>query len=214
MLTVSPAKLSFGNIDATASSKPKKLTLHNTSKTVAAVISQLTAPTSFTISSDFCSNAIVEPKKDCTVEVAFTPATVIGGVSEAFAIPYNGTSPSETLAGTGIAATLKAPTSKTLPSAEAGAIGKAESITISNRSAATVQLGAPSTLEDFTIIGDSCAGTSLAPKASCVVTVEFAPPTDATGALSSVLSFDFTYGANGGSVATTLKGTVKPPPKT
>ncbi len=209
MVTVSPAKLSFGNIDATAPSKTKKLTLHNTSKTVAAVIGQLIPPPSFTIYGDGCSNQTIQPKKDCTVEVMFTPATVIGGVSEAFIIPYNGSSPSETLDGNGIAATLRAPSSKTLPSTAAGSTGKAANITIRNSSTAVVQLGAASGLADFTITPDGCANAILAPKASCVVTVEFAPPADTTGTLSSVLSYGFTYGANRGSVAVTLKGKVE-----
>jgi uncharacterized repeat protein (TIGR03803 family) len=209
VLTISPAKLSFGNIDATASSKTKKLTLHNTSKTAAAVIGQLSSPASFTISSDGCSNQTIQPKKSCTVEVAFVPATVIGSVSEALLIPYNGTSPTETLIGTGIAATLKAPSSKTLPSVAAGSISKAEDLTIANRSAAMVQVGAASTLSDFVITADGCANVSLAPKARCVVTLEFAPAGGATGTLSGVLSYNFTYGANSGSVATTLKGKVK-----
>ncbi|MGO9268318.1 MAG: hypothetical protein ACLQBA_26100, partial [Candidatus Binataceae bacterium] len=169
-LTISPAKLSFGNIDATASSKTKKLTLHNTSKTVAAVIGQLIPPASFTIASDGCSNQIIQPKDKCTVEVAFVPATAIGSVSEVLMIPYNGTSPAETLEGNGVAVTLKAPSSKTLPSADAGSVGKTANVTISNRSAATVQLGAASGLTDFTIIADGCANATLAPKASCVVT--------------------------------------------
>jgi hypothetical protein len=209
VLTVSPAKLNFGNIDATASSKTKKLTLRNTSKTVAAVIGQLIPPASFTISSDGCSNQTIQPRKNCTVEVAFVPATVIGSVSEALVIPYNGTSPAETLEGNGIAATLKAPSSKTLPSADAGSISKTANITISNRSAATVQLGAASLLEDFTITDDGCANASLAPKTSCVVTVEFEPAEGTSGELTAVLGYDFTYGANSGSVAVTLKGKVE-----
>ncbi len=208
-LTIAPAKLSFGNVDATASSKTKKLTLHNTSKTVAAVIGQLIPPASFTIASDGCSNQIIQPKDKCTVEVAFVPATAIGSVSEALMIPYNGTSPAETLEGNGIAVTLKAPSSKTLPSTDAGSVGKTANITISNRSAATVQLGAASGLADFTIIADGCANASLAPKASCVVTVEFAPGDGTSGELTGVLSYDFIYGANSGSVATTLKGKVE-----
>jgi hypothetical protein len=209
VLTVSPAKLNFGNIDATASSRTKKLTLHNTSKTVAAVIGQLIPPASFTISSDGCSNQTIQPRKDCTVEVAFTPATVVGSVSETLTIPYNGASPAETLEGNGVAVTLKAPSSKTLPNDEAGEIGKTGTITISNRSAATVQLGAASALEDFTITDDGCAETTLAPKASCAVTVEFAPAEGTSGELTSALGYDFTYGANSGSVAITLKGKVE-----
>jgi hypothetical protein len=211
-LTASPAKLNFGKVDATASSSTKTLTLHNKG-TAAAVISQLSPPVSFIISSDTCSNQTIQPKDECSVEVAFAPATVVGSVSETLAIPYNGTSLSETLEGDGIAITLKAPSSKTLPGVGAGAIGKAESITISNKSAAAVQLGAASAIPDFMITADECANGSLAPKASCVVTVAFAPATGTSGELSSTLSYDFTYGANNGNVAVTLKGKVTGQPR-
>jgi hypothetical protein len=200
--------LNFGNIDATTSSRTKKLTIHNKGA-AAAVIGQLSPPASFILSSDTCSNAIVEPKKKCTVELAFAPATVQGRMSEDLVIPYNGTSPSETLEGDGVAVTLKAPSLKRLPGADAGSVGKTANIRISNRSAATVQLGSASGLADFTIITDGCANASLAPKASCVVTVEFAPADGTSGELTSVLGYDFTYGANSGSVAVTLKGKVE-----
>jgi uncharacterized repeat protein (TIGR03803 family) len=211
VLTASPADLNFGNIDASASSKPKKLTLHNNG-TTAAVIGQLSPPASFTISHDNCSNKTVNAKQDCTVEVAFTPATVAGSVTEPFVIPYNGNSPPETLAGNGIAVTLDVSGPKTLPGAKAGAIGKAAKITITNKSTATVLLGPAGPLSDFTIAtdGDGCADATLKPGSKCVVTVQFAPGDGTSGELASTLSYGFTYGANDGDVSVPLKGKVEP----
>jgi len=133
---------------------------------------------------------------------------VIGSVSEPLVIPYNGTSPAAVLAGTGSAVTLKAPVAKTLPSAVTGAIGKAANITIANRSAATVQLGAASATPNFLIAADGCANGSLVPGARCVVTMEVAPAGGVSGELTSTLSYNFTYGANSGNVAVALEGKV------
>jgi hypothetical protein len=203
--------LNFGNVYATASSRAKKLTLTNKG-TTPAVIGQLTpSSSSFAIGSDGCSTATLAPKGKCTFYVVFAPVTVVGGVSETLVVPYNGSSPVETLAGTAIPVTVRAPSSRTLPRADAGAVGKAVNIRFTNRSTATVQLGAASTLTDFTITGDGCTNGTLVARASCVVTVAFTPAagTSGGGVLTSVLSYDFAYGANSGAVAITLKSTVK-----
>ncbi|HLW71504.1 MAG TPA: hypothetical protein VKS22_12880 [Candidatus Binataceae bacterium] len=209
-LTTSPAKLDFKNVDATATSKTKKLTLHNKGAN-AATIGQIAPPSSFTLSSDNCSNLTVAPKKKCTVDFAFAPATAVGSVSETLVIPYNGASPSETLEGNGIAVTLSAPKSVTAPSVAAGSVGKAKKITIHNKSTATVQIGAASLSANFQIAsgGDACANTALAAKGKCVVSLEFAPATGTSGTLPGTLAYNFTYGANSNSVSISLKGKVK-----
>jgi hypothetical protein len=110
--------------------------------------------------------------------------------------------------GNGIGVTLRAPRSRTLPSAAAGAIGRTRNITIRNNTAVTVQLGVAGSTPNFVITADGCANMALAPKTNCTVTVELAPPVDASGWLTNVLSYGFTYGANSGGVAITLKGKV------
>jgi hypothetical protein len=206
-VTASPAKLDFKNVDATASSKAKELTLNNEG-TVAAQIGQLVPPPSFVISGDNCSNTTLQVEKKCTVDLAFVPATP-GSVSEAFAILYNGTSPSETLAGNGLAVTLKAPKSVTLPSTAAGTVGKAKNLTIKNKSDASVTLGASSLSANFAIATDACANATLGPNADCDVTVQFTPGVGASGTLTRSLIYNFAYGANVGSVTISIKGKVK-----
>src|SRR5579863_5971805 len=140
-VTAVPAKLKFEAVEATLAGKPKTLRLDNKGA-VAAQFAQLSAAPSFTLSNDTCSNATVQPNQNCTVDVTFSPSAT-GSVSQTMTIPYNGASPAETLTGTGTAVVLKAPKSKTLPRAQAGALGKPINITISNKSAASVLMSAP-----------------------------------------------------------------------
>jgi uncharacterized repeat protein (TIGR03803 family) len=219
LLRAAPPRLEFGDVAATTTSNPKKLTLRNEDR-VPATIGQLVAPISFNIleSSDTCSNRsstnpgdkpVLKPGESCTLEVVFAPATAVGKVHEVF-YASNGAKTSEFLDGNGIAITLAAPRIESFPRVAPASISKPKSIKIRNPTDAIVQLGAASALTDFTITGDGCANTALASKASCVVTVEFAPQAGPNPeSISNTLDYNFTYGSNSGSVAVTLKGGVK-----
>ena len=159
-----------------------------------------------------CSGQTIAPKKKCSFEVEFAPATrrrdrqIDRGA-------YNGASPAMSLSGAGIAVTLKAPKSESFTAVDAGAVGKAKSIELSNPSTVpvtleTAALGAPDP-GSFTIASDGCSGQLLASKSKCTVAVKFAPPGTASGTQTSTLSFGFTYGANNGSVSIALKSKVK-----
>ena len=201
-MTAAPAKLNFGSIVATASSRQKKLTLTNVGKVNAAIgqiVPPAAAPSSdFAFPVDLCSNKVVPPKKNCSLEVVFAPALVGGPVSKPLNIPYNGSSPLITLQGKAIAAVLTAPKSVTLASTAAGTTStKASKITIANNTPATGQLVATYALANSKIVTDGCVGTTLAPKAKCVVSVEFSPPSGTNGkSLTDSLSYNFDYGAN------------------
>jgi aspartate oxidase len=95
--------LNFGNIDASGTSKPKKVTLTNKGH-AAAQISGVTATVAFTIAGgpNACSGETIAPKKTCSFYVQFAPTSVAdatGGID----VIYNGTSPSVVLEGNGIA---------------------------------------------------------------------------------------------------------------
>jgi hypothetical protein len=203
-----PVKLTFGNVVATTSSTAKKLTLKNKSL-VLAHIGALSPPTSFILSSDTCSHALVGPKKTCTVKVAFAPTTVVGSVSETFVVPYNGISPPEALNGVGIPAQLNAPALVTFSKVAAGSTGTPKKITIKNKSAAIIHLGPASAIANFKIAADGCANASLGHLAKCVVMVEFAPAGGTSGVLTSTLAYAFKYGVNNGGVSIKLQGKVK-----
>jgi HYDIN/CFA65/VesB family protein len=105
-------KRAFGKVDATTTSKPKKVTLANRGKAPALISAVVTVPPfTFTIASgaDTCSGKTIAPKKTCSFEVEYTPTTV-GEVDGAFAgVLYNGTSPLVTLKGIAIALKVKKP---------------------------------------------------------------------------------------------------------
>jgi len=213
-LTASPTQLNFGKVDATGTSKPKKVTLTNKGK-APAVISSVTASAPFITGGgpDTCTGQTIAPKKTCSFEVEYAPTT-FGEVDGGFAsVEYNGTSPLVTLKGISIAATLKAPKAASFAPVSAGSLGTPKNIVISNLSTVTVTFGTAmlggSDPGSFKISSDLCSGQPLAPKGTCGIGVESAPPGNATGTQSAMLSLEFTYGANQGNVSTNLSGKVK-----
>ena len=109
-LSAAPAKLNFGSVDATGTSKPKKVALTNKG-TTAAVIGSVTATPPFVVAGgeNTCSGQTIEPKKKCSFDVEFAPATPGAVSDQTIEVGYNGASPAMSLSGTGIAVTLKAP---------------------------------------------------------------------------------------------------------
>ena len=212
-LSASPTTIKFGNVDATGTSKPKKVTLTNKG-TAAAVIESVTATPPFAITgADTCAGQTIAAKKKCSFEVEFAPATpnaVTGGSSE---VSYNGANPAVSLSGIGVEVTLKAPSKETFSPVAAGSIGKSKKIKISNPGTVSVSLGATSIGGSdpgaFTITANSCTGTLAAKPGSCTITMEFTPKSGATGAQSATVGFSYTYGANAGAVSIPISGTVK-----
>lgn len=88
MLTASPAKLNFGRVDATLSSKAKELTFNNEAAATAQ-ISQIVPPAWFIISDDTCSNTSLAVEPKCSIDIAYAPATP-GSSNGSLTIPYNG----------------------------------------------------------------------------------------------------------------------------
>ena len=214
VLTAAPAALNFGNVDATGTSKPKKVTLTNKGK-APAIISDVGAIPPFKTGGgvDTCSGQTIASKKTCSFEVEYTPLT-FGEVDGGFAaVAYNGTTPLVTLKGVAIGVTLKAPKSASFPPVSAGSVGESKSIVISNPSTVSVTLGTAmlggTDPGSFKIATDKCSGQPLAPKGTCAIEVELAPPGNATGTQSATLAVPYTYGANQGSVSTDLSGKVK-----
>jgi uncharacterized repeat protein (TIGR03803 family) len=110
-LTASAELLNFSNVDATKTSKPKKVTLTNKG-TFAAQISSVTATAPFTIAggANTCTGESIAPKKKtCSFYVEFAPTTVGEVSGGSIEVTYNGTSPAIALKGNGIAIKLKKP---------------------------------------------------------------------------------------------------------
>jgi len=213
-LTAAPKTIDFGSVDATATSKPKKVTLTNKG-TTAALIETVTAPPPFAIAGgkDTCSRQIIAPATKCSFYVEFEPA-IPGVVSDqTINVTYNGTSPKVSLSGTGIAVTLKAPSKEKFSPVAAGGTGKPKAIKISNPATVSVSLGTTTIggtdPTAFTKTVNTCTGTLAAKPGNCTITMEFTPKSGATGAQSATVGFTYTYGANTGIVLVPISGTVK-----
>lgn len=213
-LSGAPRTLNFGNINATGTGKPKKVTLTNKGN-AAAQISTVTATAPFTIAggADTCSGHTIAPKKTCALDVDFAPAKVAHVNHGTIDVTYNGTNPAVTLEGNGIAVALTAPSRETFSSVARGNTGKPKGIKISNRTTVSVNLNAVSISGNnpgaFTITANNCR-SELAPKSgNCTITMEFTPGSGAAGAQSATVGFSYTYGANNGSVSIPISGTVK-----
>jgi len=212
-LSASPTTIKFGSVDATGTSKPKKVTLNNKG-TNAAVIGSVTATPPFEIAgADTCAGQTIAAKKKCSFEVEFAPATPNAVTGGSIDVSYNGTSPAVSLSGIGVEVTLKAPSKETFSPVAAGSIGKSKKIKISNPGTVSVSLGATSISGSdptaFTITANSCTSTLAAKPGNCTITMEFTPKSGATGAQSATVGFSYTYGANAGAVSIPISGTVK-----
>ncbi len=207
-LSAAPTKINFGSVDATATSKPKKVTLTNKGA-IAAVIGSVTATPPFAIAGDnTCSGQTIAVKKKCSFDVEFAPATPGAVTGGSIDVSYNGISPAMNLSGTGLAVTLKAPSKEKFSSLE-----ESKKIKISNPATVSVSLGATSLGGDdgfceFTITANTCTGT-LAAKGNCTITIEFLPKTPSCVGLPATVGFSYTYGANTGAVSVPISGTVK-----
>ncbi|MGA8029357.1 MAG: choice-of-anchor D domain-containing protein, partial [Bryobacteraceae bacterium] len=171
-----------------------------------------TNSTEFGIYSDGCSGATLTPKQQCVVSVTFSPS--LGGTrTGTIKVTDNATGSPQSLAvsgfGYGIPAANPNPTSLTYASTNQGTTTAAQSTVLSNPGTDTLKItGIAITgpnAGDFTISANTC-GTTLAPTATCSVSVKFDP----TAPGSRTASLTFTDNANnipGSTQNVTLNGT-------
>jgi len=212
MVLGSPTTVNFGNVDASSSSKPRKVLFINRG-TNAAFLGMVTVPTGFSLTADACSNQTVPARKDCAVMVEFSPLTPMPS-SGAMSVSYNGAAPATVnLSGNGTAVSVKGPARAVFPTEAPGGTGPSRPVTIINESrTATVTMGTASISGPFTKASDTCSGQPIGPRGRCVIGLQFTPPDNATAksTLTDTLSLSFTYGSNAGTVPSIpLSGTVK-----
>ncbi len=213
-LSVTPNAHDFGQAVTGTTSSAVTFTVTNTGDQGTGVLSAAlggTSPNQFAIvaGSDTCTNASLLAGAACTVEVEFAP-TGTGSISATLTVSGSpGGSAVATLSGTGDspgfltldpayhdfgwvgAGTASAPVAFTVTNSGDATSGTISSAAITGTHAA-----------DFTVLGDGCAGKTLAGHASCSVDVEFAPASklgDETASLA--------VGASpGGSATASLEG--------
>ncbi|MDP2323616.1 MAG: choice-of-anchor D domain-containing protein, partial [Gammaproteobacteria bacterium] len=138
----------------------------------------------FSITSDFCSSATLNPAGSCIITVAFSPVAA-QAYSGSFDITSNDPDTATvtvSLSGTGTAAPVPdiTVTDSVAPNSDLSVpygdvdVGSmvTETVTVTNNGSATLNLSAVGALAaPFSIVTDTCVGQNLAPPVACTITV-------------------------------------------
>jgi hypothetical protein len=175
--SIAPATHGFGSVAAGTASSSHRFTVTNTgSLPVGPMTSVLVGGDAgqFAIDpvEDHCSNKINAPGASCTVDVRFAP-TSTGTITASLAISPLATATVATLTGTGLAVAAL-DVSPMFEDFGTVSVGIPTTATFTVRSVGLVA-SAPLTTAvsagDFAIVADTCAGSPLAPGATCIVHV-------------------------------------------
>jgi len=129
---------------------------------------------------DSCSGAILEPGEECTVEVAFSPASPTG-FSATLLFPGEAPTAGVGLEGLGVLPAIStSPTSVDFGSQQVGgSAGPTETVRVANSGSAPLEIGTVSLAGtdpgDFEIESDECSDETLTPAGECTVVLAFAP---------------------------------------
>jgi hypothetical protein len=178
-LILTPLTQDFGPIPVHSTSAPTLFTLTNLT-TATATLSQPTITTNFTLADptlyptggQLCTGALA-PNASCFLNVQFTPTTT-GQLTGTLTIPTDSTPITAQLTGfgstdNGLALTPTALIFNNLP----GSTATQQTITLTNTGTATLQITQPTTTTPNFAATTNC--TTLAPAATCTITVLFAP---------------------------------------
>jgi len=168
---------------------------------------------------DSCSGKSIAPSQTCVFTVEFHPNST-GDFSGGFDIPSNdpGGSVGVGVAGTGV--DLLSPARLQFGNVATNQTSDL-AVTVTNNGATDLVVGQIASLDllaaPFSIVSDGCSGTTLAPAASCQVTVRFAPTADGFYSdtfdvpTSGDVTGDFPVSVSGSSGSGTVSGTISLP---
>ncbi len=183
----------FGSVN-TGSSANQTVTITNTGTAnllVGAIGSSDPLGAPFSLANDACSNQTIAPAASCTVTISFSPAST-GAFSDSVNIPSNDPAKSSVtmnVSGTGAAVATPAisvtdsvapGTDLSVPfgSVNTGASAN-QTVTVTNTGTANLLVGAVGSTNalaaPFTKTNDTCSNQTIAPAASCTMTIAFAP---------------------------------------
>ncbi|MDG6101533.1 choice-of-anchor D domain-containing protein [Dactylosporangium aurantiacum] len=185
-LTLSPASLAFEDTPVNANSDWRTVVVTNTGSGPATV-SAITATGDYTRVTT--CGSVIAAGANCTVTVTFHPSAA-GTRTGTLTVASTATNPTATVAltGTGVAAgtaTLTAnPSALTFAATTVGSYSGAQNVTVTNTGTVAAAVSGVTTAGDYT--ATHTCGTSIAPGASCTVSVTFRPT--ATGARTGSLT--------------------------
>ncbi len=215
IIDATPAVIGFGNEAVGAASSPVTVTVTNTgstSATISTVTLAGTNPADFALSGDTCTGATLVSAGTCAFNVAFTPQ-VAGALSAEVEIASSAPGSPQTVALSGTGSTSPAvatlsTTSITFLSVHVGLTCDPQIVTLTNTGAGPMTISALGTSSPEFPETNTCpvgSGT-LAPGASCAITVKFAP----TSTGSQTGSLTISDNASGSPQTVALTGTGLP----
>ncbi len=175
-LAVSPLSLTFAPQAIGTTSSPQIATLTNTG---IATLTLSSIGIVGTNASDFAETntcgPTLAPNDNCQVSVTFTP-TAAGSRSAAVSITDNASDSPQTVGLTGTNAVFLSPTNVSFPNQYVGTSGLPQTVTLTNTATSTLNItSVTASPADFT--PHSNCGSSVAPGASCSISVSFDPTT-------------------------------------
>jgi len=194
-ITVTPPSLDFGSTAVGVESPPQQVTITNSGTAnllIKAITRKGTAPGSFLTSADGCSYTTLTPTQSCTVSVTFKPAS-IGLKSAELSIPSNDPDVAQNplkvpLSGTGTTGgggsgpkITVTPPSLDFGSIAVGSPTPPQQVTVTNDGDAPLKITTVKRTGTFAssyikpTADDHCTNQTLAPGASCTVSVFFKP---------------------------------------
>jgi hypothetical protein len=206
-LTVSPAKINFGNETLSVKSTAQTITVVNEG-TSPLTISSITVGSTDFAETDNCVGTVPGGGATCAINVTFTPAAT-GAVTSQITLTDNLSSSPQSISVTGTGVTTSSavtlsPTSLTFANQAVGTVSAPQTVTITNTGSSTVNITSIAVTGNFQE-SNTCAALSnvLSAGQSCSVSVTFAPT--GSGALSGTLSVNDT--ATGSPQTAALGGT-------
>lgn len=214
-LAASVNAIDFGGQRVGTSSDARRVTVTATGAgalTISAVSLMGSDAADYTLAADYCSSRVITAGGTCVIDVVFTPSAA-GDHPATLVIRSDAlTSPdSVTLSGSGTvpAIAISAP-QKDYGAVAVGSSSVPATFTVSNTGSSPLTIGAASVgggdASQYARQGDSCSGQSLAPSATCTISVIFRPTSVGAhnGAMLQVTS-------DGGTARAALAGRASPP---
>ena len=213
--SLSAASLAFGASTVGTAAATQSVTVSNAGTAALNLSGITTGSTEFTVSGGSCTaTSSIAVGGNCSVVISFTP-NAASARSATLTVSHNavGGSASVSLSGTGTAvvapaAALLSAASVSFPAVAVGSTSAGQTLTLNNSGGSPLTVSSSAvTGADFSISVSSCGASAvLAPGASCMVTVKFAPTV--VGARSGTLTIS--HSAASATSSASLAGTGLP----
>jgi hypothetical protein len=180
-LTITPNAADFMTVNVGSTSAATAFEVKNTGGTPTSTLSVTPSTVDFLVTANTCGGSMLAANATCAISVAFKPGSP-GAKSAVLTVSGSaGESVQAALMGTGVSVGLSVdPAAPNFGSVATGSMSAPTTITVTNTggnaSGAVMASLAGTSASQWTISGNNCNG-SLAPMATCMVTLVFAPTT-------------------------------------